>query len=246
MALKEGRCYNCGSILLLDPKMEKGHCIYCDAVFDNKLAFEIAENPSAYEFKNEKMEKYTGPSLAPQANRPGIKTEDYQRAIEHNAAKKALDDQNKSQLELSGQSIPELKAPRKELAITLVVILAIFAIILAITIPTTKSRDQVREELSSSFLTKEDLDLNNGEDFLIRGIRNNNVIIILPEKPSESEVEALFKSFVKVRADIMEIEQGDQYKQVELEVMTPAGGYFVSVPDSGEAEIIIQEVKELE
>lgn len=65
MQLKEGRCPNCGSILQLDADAEKGHCLFCDAVFENEEAFEIAKNPSAYTFPNLPQPKYEGPSLDP-------------------------------------------------------------------------------------------------------------------------------------------------------------------------------------
>jgi hypothetical protein len=52
MPLKEGRCPNCGSILQLNTAAEKGHCLFCDAVFENTQAFDIADNPGEYTYPN--------------------------------------------------------------------------------------------------------------------------------------------------------------------------------------------------
>ncbi len=64
MALKDGRCPNCGSLLALDPNAEKGHCLFCDAVFETRGRLKLPET-RCYEFPNEPQPKYEGPSLNP-------------------------------------------------------------------------------------------------------------------------------------------------------------------------------------
>ena len=65
MPLKEGKCINCGSLLMLDPSMPKGHCPFCDCVFDNEEAFRAFQHPEEFTFPNDPQPPYTGPSLVP-------------------------------------------------------------------------------------------------------------------------------------------------------------------------------------
>ena len=63
-ALKEGLCVNCGSLLMLESRNEKGHCLFCDAVFDNKEAFRAKAEPDQFTFPNEPQPPYEGPNLS--------------------------------------------------------------------------------------------------------------------------------------------------------------------------------------
>lgn len=229
MALKEGRCYNCGSILMLDPQQEKGHCLYCDAVFDSKLAFEIAENPQAYEFKNEKMEKYTGPNLDATRQTGAMDDAALQAAIEHNAARQALKQQDSvGRLNLSEETIPELKAPKKAVLITILGIVVFFALFFAIAVPMINHREDVRKQLTANFIDAEDLPLSYGENLLIRGGKNDTVIMALKEKPDEDTVKKYWETYARERAKLLDLEADAKYKGLEMEVISADGGYQLS------------------
>jgi hypothetical protein len=65
MQLKEGRCPNCGSLLQLDATKDQGHCLFCDAVFASKEAFDIAANPAGVTFPNLPSPNMRGPISIP-------------------------------------------------------------------------------------------------------------------------------------------------------------------------------------
>ncbi|MDO5015594.1 MAG: hypothetical protein Q4E09_01055 [Eubacteriales bacterium] len=229
MALKEGRCYNCGSILMLDPQQEKGHCIYCDAVFDNKLAFEIATNPQGYEFKNEKMEKYTGPNLDPTSQTGAIDEDALHAAIDHNAAKRALKQQDSvGKPNLSEESIPELKASKKAVLITILGIVIFFGLFFAIAIPKINHREEVRKQLTANFIDAEKLPLTYGENLLIRGGANDTVVMAFKEKPEEDTVRSYWETYAQERAKLLDLEGDAKYKGLEMEVISADGGYLLT------------------
>ena len=120
MSLKEGRCPNCGSIVSLNAKSEKGHCLFCDAVFDTSHALEIAANPEGVEFPNEPQPKYEGPSLAPSPNVPaGVKIPSVPPA--RKAPSKRSVAKTEAYVHKEPIKLPEIKlTPRKRLQLVLV------------------------------------------------------------------------------------------------------------------------------
>lgn len=64
MALQQGRCKNCGSIISVDTAKEDAVCMFCWAHTDPKEALAIEANPSAYEFPNESMTEPTAEEQA--------------------------------------------------------------------------------------------------------------------------------------------------------------------------------------
>ncbi len=202
--LKEGRCYNCGSLLWLDPEMEKGHCIYCDAVFSNTEAFAIAENPDAYTFENKEMEPYTGPSLEPKrATATPVHFTPPPRAT-------ATTQEKKPQYEIKVREIPEVKADRKIMMIAGAAVALVCLIFLAVIVPLTVKRDRQRDLMAARFATavkeiggsQEEAVL--GKDFVISGMKNDGGILLLHEISGEADAERYYEAFREARDSALE------------------------------------------
>ncbi|MDD7401493.1 MAG: hypothetical protein SPK23_04080 [Eubacteriales bacterium] len=232
MALKEGRCPNCGSILMLDPQQDKGHCLYCDAVFDNTKAFALSENLGDYVFPNEKQAKYEGPNLDPKQYQPRIDLDALQAKAEAQPSLKGQTGAPK--LELSGQAIPDLKMPRKQVAIVAGIALLIAAIFLAVMIPVSLERDRIKAQLSASFLHDLELDPSvDAEKLLIRGNDNSQAVLLVKGEVSKEEAGQYFEKFCRQRAKLLELDpQTDDskalYANVGMEVISTEGSWRIA------------------
>lgn len=240
MALNEGRCPNCGSILQLDPAAEKGHCLFCDAVFANKVAFDIASNPAGVVFPNEPQPKYEGPSLDPVLSY-GQSTS--QRQVQK-VQKKAKPELPPVYIPKEPAKLPDIRLSGKmKLRIGLIA-LAVILLVTGISVPLVMQRNQTRAKLLESIGSLTPFSLNVDNAVSIWHQSNNYLVLSSPEPVSEGEAIGVFKAFCEKRAEIQEIPTSDfraVYGQVTVKLLTPEGGYLISKPkdqtelDSGAA-----------
>lgn len=240
MALNEGRCPNCGSILQLDPAAEKGHCLFCDAVFANQVAFDIASNPAGVVFPNEPQPRYEGPSLDPVLNY-GQSTS--QRQVQK-VQKKAKPELPPVYIPKEPAKLPDIRLSGKmKLRIGLIA-LAVILLVTGISVPLVLQRDQTRAKLLESIGSLTPFTLNVDNAVSIWHQSNNYLVLSSPEPVSEGEAIGVFKAFCEKRAEIQEIPTSDfraVYGQVTVKLLTPEGGYLISKPkdqaelDSGAA-----------
>lgn len=209
MELKEGRCPNCGSILFLDPDQEKGHCLYCDCVFEGQKAFDIDERLAEGEdvvFPNEEQEPYTGPSLDPKNQ---VRDLDFEkiaaRAEVQSSASKVGKQQQVYEIKKKQVTVTDLTI-RQRIILT-VIPLALFGIFLALTIPATIERDKKKAVITENFMAAaqkvvpKSENLEYGKNVVIHGMSNQRLIMTLQEPIKEDQAKALYKCFVEAYQD---------------------------------------------
>ena len=244
MALQEGRCPNCGSILQLDSSAAKGHCLFCDAVFENKTAFEIAANPAGVTFPNLPQPKYEGPSLEPKLT--GQAGQGSQPAKPGQPAKKAKPAPPPVYVHKEPVKLPDIRLSRKTKLRILVISLITVAIIAGISIPTVMNRDRERASLRSAMsgIAPFSLDAENAVTF--RRVNNSYLLVAAPSSVSQAEMVTLFKAYCEKRAADRNLNLADfakVYGPVTVKLVTPDGGYLIDRPanqaelDSGSAVI---------
>ncbi|HHT45168.1 MAG TPA: hypothetical protein GXZ89_06720 [Fastidiosipila sp.] len=221
MALKEGLCVNCGSLLMLESRNEKGHCLFCDAVFDNKEAFRAKAEPDQFTFPNEPQPPYEGPNLdprptavaAPAPVQPAVKSKKTTPAFVPTVT-----------------HVPDAKIPRraKIWAITiLVVALGVFA---AITLPLTINRDKQRAEITDQFGKRLEQTIDLDKNLSIINMGNNHVLLTLENAVTKEEAVDIYETYCDVRASVMEKETGAAAREgVSMRLTTPEGGYLMEV-----------------
>lgn len=232
MAIKEGRCPNCGSILTLDDKMDKGHCLFCDAVFDNDRAFEIAADPTGVEFPNEEQPKYEGPSIDPVLRNTPAAAKIPAPATEKKAARRApvpvAAYTHKDPIKL-----PEVKlTPKKRIQVALVLVI-IAAIIAGIGIPTVTKRNTDREAITARFAESITYDINADMAIGIRKVANDYVLVALPEDVDQTKAAEVFRSYCDSRAQVRgESDAGFDkvYGSVTMKLLMPGGGFMIKEP----------------
>ncbi|HHU06964.1 MAG TPA: hypothetical protein GXZ59_01315 [Clostridiaceae bacterium] len=229
MALKEGRCINCGSLLILDPRMEKGQCLFCGAVFINDEAIAAMDLPNDHEFPNEEQPEYTGPSLAVQPSREVV----YAPPVTPRARK----GKKVEVFELKDPEIPDLKIPKKKIILISSVVAGIFIIFLAVFFLFSLDRDSKREKISNQFVDSLPYELVSESGIAIDNMSNNDVTLILKESVTDQEAAVIFLDYANVRAEVMGYDDSDFSATVEtvsMRLATPTGGFLIKQPESPE------------
>lgn len=237
MAQKEGRCPNCGSILRLNPSSEKGHCLFCDAVFNNEKAFEIAENPAGYEFPNEPQPKYEGPDLNSGSKKKG--------AAEKKVAKEPVQPTTKAKRKPPAKAytpsepvkLPPIKLPKRIRKKAILAVVLFFVLLFGIGTPVIMARNEAREEILERLPQVVPFEVEGEQTAVIRRLNNSYLLIVAPEQITEDEMVELFKGFAETRADVRDEDMGDfrrVYGRVTVKLISPDGGYILSSPASEE------------
>ncbi|MDN5313726.1 MAG: hypothetical protein PWP10_2472 [Clostridiales bacterium] len=233
MALKEGRCPNCGSILTLEDKSEKGHCLFCDAVFENAKAFDIAANPEGVEFPNEEQPKYEGPSLDPVVRNNSIPAKASAPARDKKPSARRAPVQAEAYVHKDPIKLPEVKlSKRTRIQLALITVIAI-GLIAGIGVPTVTKRDNDRQQIIEKFASELKYDVSAEQAIAVRHIANDYALIALPEDVTAEEAAEVFKTYCDVRADIRgEADAGfaKVYGGVSMKLIMPAGGFKIEEP----------------
>ncbi|NLA96426.1 MAG: hypothetical protein GX838_06260 [Clostridiaceae bacterium] len=227
MALKEGRCVNCGSLLYLDPEMPKGHCLFCDCVFDNEDAFRANENPESFTFPNEKQPRYEGPSLTPGRARRGS-------AVPAPSVVPTPVEKKEDSYQLPEMKIPDLKIPVKAVVLYSALTLLILGISVAVAFPLLGKRNQRQEEVADKFAKALDYAIDKEKDIRVQEMTATEVVVILPQDISAQESIDLFNLYCQIRADVVELKDSSfesEKKPVTLRIATPGGGYLIDRPE---------------
>lgn len=240
MALREGRCPNCGSILFLDSSAEKGHCLYCDCVFENKKAFsvaKIAEEDPSYEFPNEEQPKYEGPSLHPKQHIKEIDFKNIEAAAKEKPA--TAGSSLPPSFDLTAKKDVQIKVPPRIKKIFIAGGLGFVLLFLAITVPSTLKRDREREAIAKSFAAgaeklSGEKSWKNGENFLIHGFSNYSVTLLLQKPVDQAGAKRIFEEYCSIREEV----SGKQEDDVIMTIATEKGGWRIKGSDVlGQPEI---------
>lgn len=230
MAIKEGRCINCGSILFLDTDSPKGHCLFCDCVFDNADAFRAQTHPEEFTFPNEPQPKYEGPSLTPSAQR-GAPVAMAPRTA-------AVPVKEKDVYVLPETKVPDLKIPMKAVAIITAISALVVAVFVAVAFPLVSKRDKEQSAIIDQFVAKIAYEVDKDKDILVHEMKSDEAIVVLHENISAEDGISLFNEFCDIRAEILGIEDNSfkaTKSPVSLKIVTPEGGFLIRHPADEES-----------
>jgi len=222
MALREGRCVNCGSILFLEPKNEKGHCLFCDAVFDNSEAFRAQQEPDQFTFPNEPQPRYDGPNLDPRPSAVAVSAPVHTPAVQKKSAAPVFVPKV--------TNLPDAKIPKKMKLLTIGISALVVVIFAAIAIPVMLNRDAQRQAITEEFGAKLTADVDLDKNFSILNTPNDHFILALKDSVTEAEAEAIFAQYCEARASAMNI-GGDISEGVSMRLVAPEGGFLLAVED---------------
>ncbi len=238
MALRDGRCPNCGSLLHLESNQENGHCLFCDAVFPAKQSFDIAANPGDYEYPNLPQPKYEGPALNPKAPAP------YSLPAAQTAVRKKVASKNEPEPYVKKDiKVPDIRMTMKTKLIFAAVIVGIFALFAAVTVPTAIKRDADRTTILAALQTTSPIPLDPESEVALRKTGNSFLMVVTGETVTEEQAIDLFKAFSLERGKVHGVDTADErslYKGITLRLAHAGGGFLIenassAMLDSGEA-----------
>lgn len=229
MAIKDGRCPNCGSILHLDNSAEKGHCLFCDAVFDTSRALEIAADPAGVEFPNLPQPKYEGPDLSPRSNASKSKTS--AKAKSQVPAKKPAEPKA-PQIVKEPVKMPDFKIDARTRNRILLVILAIIVLTTAIAAPLIMSRENARSQLLEAMPSISPFEVVVEKAVNIGRSDNSYLLIVAQNDITQDAAVRLFRNYAEQRAEVYGMDLSAAiYSPVTVKIVTPEGGWLINRPD---------------
>ncbi len=224
MAIKEGRCINCGSILFLDSDMPQGHCLFCDCVFDNEEAFRANEHPEEFTFPNVEQPKYEGPSLTPvQYQRIPV----FQAPAVSTSPEKVVEDYI-----LPETKVPSFKIPLKSVLLIMGVAALVIGLFLAIAYPVMGKREKRQTAIIEEFIARLPYEVDKEKAISVHEMGGTDVILVLDEELTAEDSIELFNTYCDVRADVLSLDGSFKKtrKPVTFLVAAPAGGYLIKEP----------------
>ena len=230
MPIREGRCPNCGSILDLDANAAKGHCLFCDAVFNNEMAFAIADDPAAHTFPNLPQPKYEGPSLDPDLSESAAGGQGKPRK-----PKKSKPAPPPVYVPKEPVKLPDIRLPGRIKLRILLISLAVILAMAGITIPVVMKRDSVRQQLLESMDELAAFSLDAEKDAAIWYTANNYLMVATSDLVTQEDMIAFFRAFCEKRAELVGIDPADfarVYGNVTVKLVHPEGGYLIRQPRS--------------
>lgn len=237
MALRDGRCPNCGSIVHLDTNQEKGHCLFCDAVFEAQQSFEIAANPKDFEFPNLPQPKYEGPVLNPKAPAP------YSLPAVQSSSRRKQSVAEPDPYVHKEIKLPDVRLSTKTKLLLAAVVVGIAALFAAITVPTSMKRDSDRAKILAALQISSPIALDTESEVTVRKSNNDYLMVVTGDTVTKEQAVALFKAFSLERSKVRGSDTAETdalYKGNTLRLAHAGGGFLIedatlATLESGEA-----------
>lgn len=228
MAIKSGRCQNCGSIIRLDDQNEQAVCIFCHAKTPVETALAIEANPGDYTFPNEPQ-----PELSDEDREIGLiglksvnthqlkkaqQAADAAQARAQKSAKPSPADRVAA-LQTKPITVPKLNA--KQIGAIVGGSLAFVALILAFTLPPYLNRQSHRAALNDQieqitpFEVKKD-----GGAYAFEGNRNQKLRVVAPESLTAEQARAVYDRFSKARMAVYDMSEADAKSDTVVTVIS--------------------------
>ncbi len=250
MAIKQGMCKNCGSLVMYDDRDELCECVFCNCVFSTEEASKIYENPNGYEFKNEKFEKQEG---SKHYYASPVMPDVVEKAVLRDKTSKTQTQDKSYKLKPNEFEISpnDVKAPKKFVIGMLVGIVALIGIVVAIALPLFLQRKALTESISSDvdkiFVNTEADEVSYNDfsykQFNIYGLSCQYVKLGLSNEITDDQAKGLYENYVALRAE----KRGDDKGDVEMYIYSPSTIFYATkdgVTKDVQTPVTIQEPTE--
>lgn len=234
MAIIQGMCKNCGSLIVFDERDSQCECVFCHCVFPSEQAVEIFKNPEGVTFPNEKYEQVEG---ATKHNATRVfSTESLEKQIAREELRKANSEERpNNEFEVQAKDV---KAPMK-LTIGLIVgAVVIAAAIFFGTYPMYKSRISLRADIEADISrvfagvttvdTTTEVSGDYYDGFSVFGQTCQYINAVTDEELTEEDARIIFDNYCALRAEKIAGGVDDSYDGVVLNMYCAGGHYHVT------------------
>lgn len=230
MAMKQGRCPNCGSLVMVNDAENKAVCMFCNARFTPMRAIEIDANPDEVEFPNETQEDLTDEEreLAFASVRSVQVTAPARRQQPPARKKKPVEAGRltaQQKVAMQKKVLVEPLVSKKHKTMMIGSIAAVLVVLVAIFLPITINRVSKGNELREQVEAIASYDVPSDAYYSFRGLKNTSLLLVSPEDVSEADVDAMMAKFKDVRAEIYGLDAADK-QNLELIVNAPNASFI--------------------
>ncbi|MBQ7274646.1 MAG: hypothetical protein IJR15_04230 [Clostridiales bacterium] len=251
MAIKQGMCKNCGSLIVFDERDDQCECVFCHCIFPSEEAVEIYNNPEGRQFPNEKYE----PSTSAQKHNVTrvYSSESLEKSIAREELRKANSEGPKTnEFEVQAKDV---KAPKKLVIGVIAGAVAIVGIVIAICYPMYKTRIALRDSIEADIapvfegiadvaLTS-DAEGNYFDGFSVFGQTCQYLNAATEDELSEEDARAIFENYCALRAEKIADGSADTFDGVQIKIYS-RGGYYTVTGANGEVNAVFTEDAEAE
>ena len=230
MAIAQGICKNCGSMVVYNTGDDTCECIFCNAVFPMSELIPIDAELKDIVFPNEKFEKRSNSTKTSYSMMPDQVSVEVERAKKHEAL--SPEAQNKTnEFEISAKDV---KAPKKLVIMIAAATAAFVLIVVAISLPLYFMRTGLLKSVEERMgdVTKDVVKVDTSKDadgrnvgFSLEGLNSQIVGIVTEDQASEEKAKQLFDNYCKVRG---EIKEGLDSSDVKMTLYAKEGIYQVT------------------
>lgn len=227
MAVEQGICKNCGSLVIFSTGDETCECIFCNAVFPRSELIPIDAELKDIVFPNEKFEK-TGTSNKHQYSvMPDQVTPVVQR---EKTTGRSSSSSETSKFEIAPKDV---KAPKKAVIAICAATAAFLVVVAGISVPLysmrTKLTDKMENKMSSVVEGVAQVDTSRNEKgvsagYSIQGLNCQYVSIVTDDKITEDTAKQLFANYSEARKSIT---KSSSDKDITMKIYADGGVYNV-------------------
>ncbi len=246
MAIIQGMCRNCGSLIMFDDRDGQCECVFCHCVFPSSEAVEIFNNPEGRTFPNERYEVPEGNSKH-NATRV-FSAESLEKQIARDELRRANSEERRdNEFEVQAKDV---KAPKKLVIGLWAGFAAVVALILAISFPLYKSRTALREDIEASIDsvfdgvvtvdTTTDAEEKFYNGFSVFGQKCQYMNAITTESLTEQDAIDVYNNYCVLRAEKIGDGSSDIYSGVKVKLYC-AGGYYTVTGEQEAVNVVFTE-----
>ncbi len=233
MAMKQGRCPNCGSILMVNDSDALGVCMFCNARFNPARAIDIDQDPTDVEFPNEAQDDLTDEErqIAFSAIRSvQVSAPSKRQAPPPRKKKKAEPGRLTPQQKVAMQKrvLIEPRVSKKHKNLLFGVIGSVVLLLIVIFLPLTLNRMSKESDLDARINDIAVFDVPEESYYEFSGFRNDSLLLVSPVDVTEAEVNSMLENFKAVRRDVYELDADNEQSQLELRVSAPNGLFILN------------------
>lgn len=235
MAIVQGMCKNCGSLIMFDNRDDQCECVFCNCVFPSAEAIEIFNNPEGRTFANEKFEPSNTGSKH-NATRV-YSAENLEKRIAREDVKKASSGEVKKNNEYEVQA-SDIKAPKGLVAGIVGGCVLVIALIIAICLPIYNTRVELKSDIETSiaqvFGENSGVDITTDEvgkyynGFSIFGNTCEYINVVSQENLSQEQAEELYSNYCELRTQSLDRIGAKDSDDVVMKVYCGGGYYTIS------------------
>ncbi|NJP40724.1 hypothetical protein HCH52_06625 [Oscillospiraceae bacterium HV4-5-C5C] len=241
MAIKQGRCPNCGSILMVDDQAAEGICIFCQARYVPAQAEQLDQDPGDHEFKNEPQPELTDEerrlafSAYGNVHVPSAAASAKKTIVQHK--KKPVDQLTPAQrVALMKKELVEPKLSRRHQLYMAAIIVGVILISVAVILPLTLSKQAKRAELAAEINQIAGFEVADPAYYAFSGQRNQSLLLIYDGEVTEETAADVLAQFKQARSQVYKIDPDNQQKSTVLRLTGTNGSIIIHGDGDTEVE----------